>query len=202
MYAFIEGQVVEKTNNTLVLLAGGVGYLLNCSMSTISAAPKTGDVMRCHTWLSVREDAMELFGFASREEKSLFLALIDVTGVGPKMALALLSTLSAADLRLAIIMEDDKTLSRAPGVGKKIAQRITLELKDKLGQADFSGSTPAAAQSAPAAPAADNFAQAMAALTGLGYTPAEARDALQKNENRNAPADELLRLALRSMAGM
>ena len=102
MYAFIEGQVVEKTNNTLVLLAGGVGYLLNCSMSTISAAPKTGDTMRCHTWLSVREDAMELFGFASKEEKQLFLLLTGVTGVGPKMALALLSTLSASDLRLAM----------------------------------------------------------------------------------------------------
>ena len=203
MYAFIEGQVVEKTNNTLVLLAGGVGYLLNCSMSTISAAPKTGDVMRCHTWLSVREDAMELFGFASKEEKQLFLLLTGVTGVGPKMALALLSTLSASDLRLAIIMEDDKTLARAPGVGKKIAQRITLELKDKLGQFEFSGasSSPAAA-SAPVAPAAaDNVAQAMAALTGLGYTPAEARDALQKVGNKEAPVDELLRLALRSMAG-
>ena len=203
MYAFIEGQVVEKTNNTLVLLAGGVGYLLNCSMSTISAAPKTGDTMRCHTWLSVREDAMELFGFASKEEKQLFLLLTGVTGVGPKMALALLSTLSASDLRLAIIMEDDKTLARAPGVGKKIAQRITLELKDKLGQFEFSGgSGAAAAPSAPVAPAAaDNVAQAMAALTGLGYTPAEARDALQKIENKNAPVDELLRLALRSMAG-
>ena len=202
MYAFIEGQVVEKTNNTLVLLAGGVGYLLNCSMSTIAAAPKTGDVMRCHTWLSVREDAMELFGFASKEEKQLFLLLTGVTGVGPKMALALLSTLSASDLRLAIIMEDDKTLARAPGVGKKIAQRITLELKDKLGQFEVGGGSTPAAASAPVAPAAaDNFAQAMAALTGLGYTPAEARDALQKVGNKEAPADELLRLALRSMAG-
>ena len=202
MYAFIEGQVVEKTNNTLVLLAGGVGYLLNCSMSTIAAAPKTGDVMHCHTWLSVREDAMELFGFASKEEKQLFLLLTGVTGVGPKMALALLSTLSASDLRLAIIMEDDKTLARAPGVGKKIAQRITLELKDKLGQFEVSGGSAASAPAAAAAPAAaDNFAQAMAALTGLGYTPAEARDALQKVGNKEAPADELLRLALRSMAG-
>lgn len=202
MYAFIEGQVVEKTNNTLVLLAGGVGYLLNCSMSTIAAAPKTGDVMRCHTWLSVREDAMELFGFASKEEKQLFLLLTGVTGVGPKMALALLSTLSASDLRLAIIMEDDKTLARAPGVGKKIAQRITLELKDKLGQFEVSGGSAASAPAAAVAPvAADNFAQAMAALTGLGYTPAEARDALQKVGNKEAPADELLRLALRSMAG-
>ena len=202
MYAFIEGQVVEKTNNTLVLLAGGVGYLLNCSLSTISAAPKTGDTMRCHTWLSVREDAMELFGFATKEEKQLFLLLTGVTGVGPKMALALLSTLSAGDLRLAIIMEDDKTLARAPGVGKKIAQRITLELKDKLGQFEVSGNGHAAMPSVSAAPAAaDNVAQAMAALTGLGYTPAEARDALQKIENKDAPVDELLRLALRSMAG-
>ena len=81
MYAFIEGQVCEKTNNSLVLLAGGVGYLLSCSMATLNAAPKTGDVMRCHTWLSVREDAMELFGFATKEEKQLFLMLIGVTGV-------------------------------------------------------------------------------------------------------------------------
>ncbi len=203
MYAFIEGQVVEKTNNTLVLLAGGVGYLLNCSMSTISAAPKTGETMRCHTWLSVREDAMELFGFASKEEKQLFLLLTGVNGVGPKMALALLSTLSASDLRLAIIMEDDKTLARAPGVGKKIAQRITLELKDKLGQFEISGGSQPSPSAVPASPdAADNVAQAMAALTGLGYTPAEARDALQKIENKNAPANELLRLALRSMAGI
>ena len=202
MYAFIEGQVVEKTNNTLVLLAGGVGYLLNCSMSTIAAAPNTGDVMRCRTWLSVREDAMELFGFASKEEKQLFLLLTGVTGVGPKMALALLSTLSASDLRLAIIMEDDKNLARAPGVGKKIAQRITLELKDKLGQFEVSGGSAASAPAAAVAPAAaDNFAQAMAALTGLGFTPAAARGALQEVGNKEAPADELLRLALRSMAG-
>lgn len=202
MYAFIEGQVCEKTNNSLVLLAGGVGYLLSCSLQTLNAAPKTGDTMRCHTWLSVREDAMELFGFATKEEKQLFLLLTSVTGVGPKMALALLSTLSVQDLRLAIVMEDEKAISRAPGVGKKIAQRIALELKDKLGQFEVSGgaSSPAAAPAVPAA--ADNFAQAIAGLTALGYTPGEARDALSKVENKNAPVDELLRLALRSMAGM
>jgi len=201
MYAFIEGQVCEKTNNQLVLLAGGVGYLLSCSMATLNAAPKTGDIMRCHTWLSVREDAMELFGFATKEEKQLFLMLIGVNGVGPKMALALLSTLSVGDLRLAIIMEDEKAIARAPGVGKKIAQRIALELKDKLGQFEASGG--AAASPAPALPAAaDNFAQALAGLTALGYTPGEARDALSKIPNKEAPVDELLRLALRNMAGM
>ena len=202
MYAFIEGQVCEKTNNTLVLLAGGVGYLLSCSMATLNAAPKTGDVMRCHTWLSVREDAMELFGFATREEKQLFLSLIGVNGVGPKMALALLSTLSVQDLRMAIVMEDEKAIARAPGVGKKIAQRIALELKDKLGQFAVSSGASASPAASAVPAAADNFAQAIAGLTALGYTPGEARDALSKIENKDAPVDELLRLALRSMAGM
>ena len=202
MYAFIEGLVAEKTSNTLVLMAGGVGYLLNCSLATLNAAPKTGDVMRCHTWLSVREDALELFGFASKEEKQLFLLLIGVNGVGPKMALALLSTLSVQDLRLAIVMEDEKTISRAPGVGKKIAQRIAMELKDKLGQFEGASSAASSGPVSAAPAAADNFAQAIAGLTALGYTPAEARDALSKVPDKNAPVDELLRLALRSMAGM
>lgn len=202
MYAFIEGQVCEKTNNTLVLLAGGVGYLLSCSLSTIQAAPKTGGTMRCHTWLSVREDAMELFGFATKEEKQLFLMLTSVSGVGPKMALALLSTLSVEDLRLAIVMEDDKAIARAPGVGKKIAQRIALELKDKLGQFETSAGAAASTKAAAVPSAADNVTQTLAALTSLGYTPGEARDALARIENKDAPADELLRLALRNMAGM
>ncbi|MGN1020304.1 MAG: Holliday junction branch migration protein RuvA [Aristaeellaceae bacterium] len=203
MYAFIEGKVCEKSGNTLVLLAGGVGYQLSCTLTTLNAAPPTGETMRCHTWLSVREDAMELFGFATKEEKQMFLMLIGVSGVGPKMALAILSTLSTADLRTAIVMEDERAIARAPGVGKKIAQRIAMELKDKMGQGDYgagSGGTVAAAAAAPAA--ADSFAQTIAALTSLGYSAAEARDALAKVENRNAPADELLRLALRNMAGM
>ena len=202
MYAFIEGQVCEKTNNQLVLLAGGVGYLLSCSMATLNTAPVTGETMRCHTWLSVREDAMELFGFATKEEKQLFLMLIGVNGVGPKMALALLSTLSVSDLRLAIVMEDEKAISRAPGVGKKIAQRIAMELKDKLGQFEATGGASVSPAAAAVPAAADNFAQAIAGLTALGYTPGEARDALSKIENKDAPVDELLRLALRSMAGM
>lgn len=203
MYAFIEGKVCEKGNGMLILLAGGVGYQLSCSQATLNAAPVTGETMRCHTWLSVREDAMELFGFATREEKKLFQLLIGVNGVGPKMALALLSTLSPADLRMAIVMEDEKAITRAPGVGKKIAQRIIMELQGKFGQSDFAPSA-AGGNTAPAvamAPA-DNFAQTIAALTSLGYSQQEAREALAKIENKNAPADELLRLALRNMAGM
>ena len=138
MYAFIEGEVCEKLNGSLTLLAGGVGYLLNCSNNTLQAAPSLGEKMRCYTFLSVREDAMELFGFASREEKELFLQLTSVSGIGPKTALGLLGSMSLRDLNLAILLGDVNALSRAPGIGKKTAQRIALELKDKISQASVS----------------------------------------------------------------
>ena len=97
MYAFIEGQVCEKAGGELVLLAGGVGYSLSCSMTTLQAAPPIGETMRCYTWLSVREDAMELFGFATREEKQMFLSLTSVSGIGPKTALGVLGSMPLRD---------------------------------------------------------------------------------------------------------
>ena len=200
MYAFIEGQVCEKTNNTLVLLAGGVGYQISCSMNTLQAAPMTGETMRCFTWLSVREDAMELFGFATQEEKQLFLSLTSVSGVGPKMALGLLGSMPLRDLNLAILLGDVTALSRAPGIGKKTAQRIALELKDKISQADVD--TTAGAAVPAAAMAADNFAEAIEALTALGYSSTEARSALSGVKDKDASVEDLIRLALRTMAGM
>ena len=167
MYAFIEGQVCEKANQTLVLLAGGVGYQLSCSMTTLQAAPPVGETMRCHTILNVREDAMELFGFATREEKALFQSLTSVSGVGAKMALALLGSMPLRDLNLAILLGDVTALSRAPGIGKKTAQRIALELKDMVAQASVNapegGATPPSA-----ALTADYMAEAQEALTALG----------------------------------
>ena len=200
MYAFIEGQVCEKTNNTLVLLAGGVGYQISCSMNTLQAAPMTGETMRCFTWLSVREDAMELYGFATMEEKQLFLSLTSVSGVGPKMALGLLGSMPLRDLNLAILLGDVTALSRAPGIGKKTAQRIALELKDKVSQADIDA---AGAGSGSAVPlTADNFAEAIEALTALGYSSTEARSALSGAKDKDASVEDLIRLALRTMAGM
>ena len=200
MYAFIEGQVCEKTNNALVLLAGGVGYQLSCSMNTLQAAPMTGETMRCHTWLSVREDAMELFGFATMEEKQLFLSLTSVNGVGPKTALGILGSMPLRDLNLAILLGDVTALSRAPGIGKKTAQRIALELKDKISQADVDTGSAGAAAVVPLT--ADNFAEAIEALTALGYSSTEARSALSGVKDKDAPVEELIRLALRTMAGM
>ena len=198
MYAFIEGQVCEKTNNTLVLLAGGVGYQISCSMNTLQAAPMTGETMRCFTWLSVREDAMELFGFATMEEKQLFLSLTSVSGIGPKTALGILGSMPLRDLNLAILLGDVTALSRAPGIGKKTAQRIALELKDKVSQADIDN-----APGAPSVPlTADNFAEAIEALTALGYSSTEARGALSGVKDKDASVEELIRTALRTMAGM
>ena len=204
MYAFIEGEVCEKLNGSLVLLASGVGWQLSCSNNTLQAAPPLGEKMRCWTYLSVREDAMELFGFATKEEKEMFLQLTSVSGIGPKTALGVLGAMPLRDLNLAILLGDVNALSRAPGIGKKTAQRIALELKDKVSQADVSAA--AAAGTAAAVPvasmAADCVAEAIEALTALGYSSTEARNAVSQVRDQSDKPEELIRLALRAMAGM
>ena len=202
MYAFIEGQVCEKNTGELILLAGGVGYRIACSMNTLQVAPAVGETMRCHTILSVREDAMELFGFATKEEKRMFQSLTAISGVGPKLALAILGSMPLRDLNLAILMGDITALSRAPGIGKKTAQRIALELKDKISQADVDASgMPAGASPVPLA-ATDNVTEALEALIALGYSVTEARNALAQVQDSASTVDQLIRQALRAMAGM
>ena len=203
MYAFIEGEVCEKLNGSIVLLASGIGWQLNCSNNTLQAAPPLGEKMRCWTWLSVREDAMELFGFATREEKEMFLQLTSVSGIGPKTALGVLGAMPLRDLNLAILLGDVNALSRAPGIGKKTAQRIALELKDKVSQADVSAAAAGSAAAVPAASmAADCVAEAIEALTALGYSSTEARNAVSQVRDQSDKPEELIRLALRAMAGM
>lgn len=206
MYAFIEGKVCEKTASCLVIEAGGVGYQLVCSMNTVQSAPPLGETMRCHTYLAVREDAMELFGFATREEKELFLQLISVSGVGTRTALALLGSMPVHDLLLAIMLDDVNSISRAPGIGKKTAQRIALELKDKVaknvsaGQV-FSAEDGKASDTAGAAQlGSDAVQEAMEALMALGYSGQEARSALSKVRDRSDKPEELIRLSLREMS--
>ncbi|MCQ2458724.1 MAG: Holliday junction branch migration protein RuvA [Clostridia bacterium] len=202
MYAFIEGEVCEKTNGSLVLLAAGVGWQISCSMTTLQAAPAIGQTMRCYTFLSVREDAMELFGFATKEEKEMFTQLTSVSGIGPKTALGVLGSMPLRDLSLAILMGDVNALSRAPGIGKKTAQRIALELKDKITQADVSAVADSGSGSAAVLPVTDSVTEALEALTALGYSSTEARGAIAKVKDQSDRPEELIRLALRSMAGM
>ena len=199
MYAYLKGVVADKGANELVLDVGGVGYLLSCSMTTLQETPPIGETMKAYTYFSVREDAMELFGFATPEEKSMFLRLLSVSGVGPKLALSILGAMPLRDLTLAIVTGDAAALSRAPGVGKKTAQRIALELKEKVMESDLEAA-PAAAPLPPAQE--DAAAEALAALQALGYTPAEAARAVSLVRGQSDSANELVRLALRGMAGM
>ena len=200
MYAFIEGEVCEKLNGSLVLLASGVGWQLNCSNNTLQAAPSLGEKMRCYTYLSIREDAMELFGFATWEEKEMFLQLTSVSGIGPKTALGVLGAMPLRDLNLAILLGDVNALSRAPGIGKKTAQRIALELKDKISQADVSAAVPAQAAAAPAL-SPEAVTEAIEAMIALGYSSTEARSAISQVRDQTSKPEELIRLALRAMAG-
>lgn len=199
MIDFIEGKVVSKAPGELVISAGGVGFLLLCSNATLAAAPATGESWRCYSVLNVREDAMELFGFASRQERALFRRLLGVTGVGAKTALGILSAMSVRELSVAIVTGDVTALSRAPGVGKKTAQRIVLELKDKVEQGDISDASGATAAPVPTGSAAQ---EAQAALQSLGYTAAEAARAVGLVRDQADTADKLIMLALRQMSSL
>ena len=198
MIAQLTGIVAEKNSDSVVIDVGGVGYELICSRATIGAAPRVGERMKCFTILSVREDAMELFGFATREEKTMFDKLRGVNGVGPKTALGILSALTVRDISLALLTGDANALTKAPGIGKKTAQRLVLELKDKVDQTEVSTVTdvPAVARASQSSAAQE----AIEALLALGYQSAEATVAVANVQDKSDKADELIRLALRGMA--
>ncbi len=200
MYAYLKGIVADKGQNELVLDVGGVGYLLSVSMTTLQETPPIGESMKAYTYLSVREDAMDLFGFATQEEKTMFLKLLGVSGIGPKLALAILGAMPLRDLTLAIVMGDVTALSRAPGVGKKTAQRIALELKERISQNDLDAAPVTGTAFTPVQE--DAAAEALSALQALGYTPAEAARAINQVRGQSDSPNELVRLALRGMAGM
>lgn len=204
MIAMVKGILMEKgEGEAIVMTSAGLGMRLMCSMNTLSALPMAGGECTLYTHMNVREDAMELFGFLKREEKDMFQRLISVSGVGPKIALAVLGSMPLSDLRLAILTGDAAALARAPGIGKKTAQRLSLELKDKLAQDALGGSAALddmVITSAVDAPVQDAVGEAMMALKSLGYTPQEAANALKGVKGQANTADELIRLALRQMA--
>lgn len=200
MYAFLEGLVAEKNGNELVLNVNGVGYQVLCTQAAMSAAPAKGEFIRIYTWLSVREDAMELFGFQSREERAMFLNLNSITGIGPRTALNVLSSMPLKELTLAILTEDVQMLSRAPGIGKKTAQRIALELKDRMSK-DEMASGLSGIPGGQAFSQAGVVGEAIQALVALGYSQSEAALAVTRAHQAGGEmqADNLVRQALRSM---
>ena len=132
MYAYFKGIIAQKEENGLILEVNQIGYHIFMPGSMLDALPGVGQEAMIHTYTYVKEDAMQLYGFLSRDDLALFKMLITVSGIGPKGGLAVLSTLSADDLRFAILSEDAKAIARAPGIGAKTAQKVVIELKDKI----------------------------------------------------------------------
>jgi len=193
MIAFLTGRIAEKGLSHCVLDVHGVGYRVSMSTSSLAALPSEGDEVTVLTHMHLREDEVSLFGFENAEEKSLFERLITVSGVGPKVALAALSSYAPASLIEAIAREDVAVISSVSGIGKKTAQRIILELKDKLGVPDLSAT--------PAGVSVDAAAEARDALLSMGFSAAEAASALKGYEGGPADTNALLKHALRRLGG-
>lgn len=193
MFAHISGIVAEKNVDSIVIDAGGIGFLLNVSAATLSSAPAVGEKFKLYTVFNVREDAMELCGFATREEKRMYERLRTVGGVGSKLALQALSTLSVRDLSLALVTGDAGALCRVPGIGKKLAQRLVLELKDKVDDSQLASS------SAAVQPKSSGMeSEAIAALLALGFSAAEASKAVSAHAAEATSLDNLIYLSLKS----
>jgi holliday junction DNA helicase RuvA len=196
--ASVSGKVLVRRADHVVVDANGVGYRLAVSAETMKSVPAAGRETTLHAHLVARDDSFALFGFASEEERDLFLALTSVSGVGPKVALAVLSGGAPRDLLRAIATGDAKRFQAVPGIGKRTAERIIVELKDKVaGELEASDTTPVAAPG-------DSRGEAREGLLGLGYTPVEAErllDAAASSAGVDAPAEELVATALREAAG-
>lgn len=186
MFATLNGRVEECEANALIIELNGMGFRVFTTDRT-AQNHAVGDVVKLYIHESIREDAFDLYGFSTREEKTVFLQLLGVSGVGPKAALAILSTLRPAELSMAVAQSDAKRIATAPGVGPKLAQRIALELKDKLAL------TPG--ESLGEAPLQAFGNETLAALMALGFTAAEAADALSAVD-ANASTEEQVRRAL------
>ena len=196
MIAHVDGILAEKRQDSVVIDCGGVGFEVGVSTATLSNCPQLGEKLKLYTYFNVREDTMELYGFSTFEEKRMFTRLISVSGIGPRTALGVLSAISVRDLSVALVTGDAKTLALAPGIGKKTAQRLVLELKDKVSDEELVGGTNNVKPVT-----ATGEAEAIEALMALGYPASEAAAAVASVAGQSTKTDEILRLALRSMSG-
>ena len=199
MFYYIEGTVALIDRQIAVIDCGGVGYALNATTNTL-ARLRTGERARLYVYTVIREDCFDLYGFASQEEKRSFEMLVGVSGVGPKVAQAILSSNTPESLSLAIVSGNEKALTAVPGIGKKIAQRVLLELKDKFGaelNTAISGNTVVSVASGPVG--TDKIADAAAALGVLGYGSSEIAAALKGIDIQNLSVEDIIRQALRNM---
>ncbi len=199
MISFIRGELVEVLEDTVVVDHDGIGYNVKVPMSVLSSMPGCGQQIKLFTYMYVREDAINLYGFLSRDDLNIFKMMLGVSGIGPKGALAILSTMTSNELRLAVVSDDAKAISRAPGVGLKTAQKLIIEIKGRISMPDFAGDT---TPLLPAAEEAGNDArtEAIAALMALGYSNSEAVLAVKKVEfTEDMDAEAVLKASLKHL---
>lgn len=203
MIAYIKGLVAEIMEDRIVLETGNIGYNVFMPMAAVEKTLRTGDEVKIHTYLNVREDAMQLFGFLTRDDLNTFKLLLGVNGIGSKAALGVLSGLSADELRFAVLADDVKTISRAPGIGKKTAQKLILELKDKFSLEDAFEQKTAhmhGEEAGELSGLSDIRKEAVEALTALGYSGSDALKAVKKVEiTQDMNVETLLKAALKNM---
>lgn len=198
MFYYLNGTVAHMGPYLAVIDCGGVGYACRTT-NTTQAQLKLGEKGKLYTYLNVREDAMELYGFASQEELNLFELLLSVSGVGPKAALSILSANNPANLALSIITGDEKALTCAPGIGKKIAQRVILELKDKLAKGQTIGGGEAYGGTGVTVIPENKLSEASAALAVLGYAQSEINVALKGIDMDSLTLEQIIKEALKKM---
>lgn len=202
MYAYIKGILAEITEDAIIVENQGIGYEIAVPGQVFDYLPSVGEEVKIYTYHYVREDAILLYGFLTKEDVRIFKMLIGVSGIGPKGALAILSVLSTDDLRFAILGDDAKAIAKAPGVGAKTAQRVIIELKDKLSLEDaFEQKLANQAQKAELNPAVGVKNEAILALTSLGYSQSDALKVLQGIEiSPDDQVEDVLKMALKQMA--
>ena len=199
MFYSLRGKLLHTEPDVAVIECGGVGFKCMTTMNTLRSLPALGSEAMLYTHMNVREDAMDLFGFATQGELNCFKLLTSVSGVGPKVGLAILSVLAPEQVAMAVANGDHKTLTRGKGVGPKLAQRIVLELTDKVKKmAATTGSF--VPEEVGVISASSNIAEAVNALTVLGYSPSEASSIAAKFD-ASLPVEEIIRLSLREIAG-
>ena len=200
MFYYVEGLVSHVEQGLAVIDCGGVGYACHTSQNTLSNI-QMGEKARLYTCLHVREDIFELYGFADQEELNCYKMLTSVSGVGPKAALAILSVAPPSQLALAIITEDEKLLTQAQGIGKKIAQRIVLELRDKMSKGQLETTASAGNNIVmPEKGSINHIQEAVAALMVLGYSQAEAFKAMEGLNSEGMDAESIIRYCLKKLA--
>lgn len=202
MIAYIKGRIAEILEDRVILEAGAIGYNIFMPMASAEAVLRKGDEVKLHTYLNVREDAMQLFGFLTRDDLNTFKLLLGVNGIGPKAALGVLSGLTADELRFAVLADDVKTISRAPGIGKKTAQKLILELKDKMDlQEAYELKTEHVREvQGNGSELSDARKEAVEALTALGYSGADALRAVKKVDmTPEMDVETLLKAALKNL---